>query len=67
MDTTIKVDIEELMEKLTAMLEEGFTAARLSIITSNYLDDFELKVGAVDLSEDESVEYGTIQCIPDEF
>lgn len=67
MDTIIKVDIEELMDRLTAMMDEGFTVAQLSIITSNYLNDFELNVGAVDLSEDEIVEYGSISCIPDEF
>lgn len=66
-DTTIKVDIEELIDKLTAMVEEGFTVAQLSIITSNYMNDFELRVGAVDLSEDENIEYGSIACIPDEF
>lgn len=67
MDPHIRVDIEELMEKLKEMQEDDFTTVELTINTSNYYDDFTLALRAVDISDNNNVEYGEIMNISDEF
>lgn len=67
MDPKIKVDIEELIERLSQMVEDGFVTAELTLITSNYIDDTSLKLSAVDISQEDNIDYGEIRSISDEF
>lgn len=65
--TSIKVDIEELMDKLKEMLEDEFVTAELTINTSNYYEDYTLGLKAIDISEEENADYGELNCITDDF
>lgn len=67
MDPKIRVDIEELIERLNQMLEDGFATAEISIVSSNYIDDTTLSLSAVDISQDNNVEYGEVCGISEEF
>lgn len=67
METTIKVDIEELMDKLKEMLQDEFVTVELTINTSNYYDDYTLGLKAINISEEEDADYGELACISDDF
>lgn len=67
MDTKIRVDIEELLESLIGMRDEGYSTVELVINTSNYYDDYTLDLKAIDISSEENIDYGTIGCIPEDF
>ena len=67
METKIKVDIEELMQRLQDMLDDDYVTVELTINTENYYDDYTLSLKALDISQEEDVEYGQIGCVPDYF
>ena len=62
---SIKVDIDELMEKLDAMKEDDFVTAELTINSNGY--DSELEIIAVGIEEDERVSYGVVEGQNDDF
>lgn len=55
---SICVDIDELMDKLTAMREDEFVTVKLTIDEDDYVS--ELYVDAVGIDEDDSRGYGSI-------
>lgn len=67
MDLKIKVDIEELMQKLQNMLDDEFVTVELTINSGDYYDDFTLGLKALDISQEEDVEYGELSCVTDYF
>lgn len=67
MDPKIKVDIEELMDRLKQMLEDEFVTVEITINTANYYDDYTLGLKAIDISQEENADYGEIPCISDDF
>lgn len=64
---SIKIDIEELMDKLKEMSEDEFVTVELTINTSNYYDDYTLGLKAINISEEEDADYGELNCISDDF
>jgi hypothetical protein len=67
MDPKIKVDIEELIERLNQMLEDEYATVELTINTANYYDDYTLSLKALDISQEENTDYGEIACVADYF
>ena len=67
METKIKVDIEELIQRLQNMLDDEFVTVELTINTENYYDDYTLGLKAIDISQEENVEYGELGCVSDYF
>lgn len=61
----IRVDIDELSEKLDAMREDDFVTAELEIEEDNY--DSELKVSAVSFEYDDPISYGVVPEVSDEL
>lgn len=64
---SIKVDIEELMEKLKEMLEDDYATVEIDINISDYYDDYSLGLKAVNIADGEDTDYGELNCISDEF
>lgn len=64
---SIKIDIEELMDKLKEMSEDEFVTVELTINASNYYDDYTLGLKAINISEEEDADYGELNCISDDF
>lgn len=58
MKNNIKVDIEELMERLSEMQEDGYITARLTITSDTYMK--ELVVQAYSMEEGGSIDYGNV-------
>lgn len=67
MNPTIRVDIEDLMDMLKSMLEEGYTVTELELDTLSYYDDALLNLKAIDISSNDKVDYGGIRSIPEDF
>lgn len=67
MEPKIRVDIEELVDKLKEMLQDGFVTVELTVNMSNYYDDYTLGMKAIDISEEENGDYGELTCISDDF
>lgn len=63
----IKVDIEDLLDKLNSMLDDEFSVVELVIDSDGFYDESILKLKAIDISEDEDADYGEVQGISDEF
>ena len=61
----IKVDIDELMERLNEMKEDDYITVELEIISDRY--DSELQLNAVSFESDNPVDYGSIAEISDEL
>lgn len=61
----IKVDIDELMERLTEMKEDDYITVELEIISDRY--DSELQLNAVSFESDNPVDYGSIAETSDEL
>lgn len=61
----IIVDIDELMDKLEAMIEDDYETVELSINEDGY--DSELELLAVSLENEEPISYGTILETKDEL
>ena len=61
MKQEITVDAEELQEKLGLILDDNYASIKLTIESDTY--EQELRVDAVGLSEDDTVEYGNISAI----
>lgn len=61
----IKIDIEELMDKLTAMLEDDYVSAKLILTSDGY--DTELEVIAVGIEEEENLSYGSLEGMREEI
>lgn len=62
---SIRVDIDELAEKLDAMREDDFVTAELTLKSNGY--ESEIEVYAVGIEEDERVSYGKIEGQSDDF
>lgn len=62
---SIRVDIDELMDKLDAMKEDDFVTAELTINSDGYESEIELY--AVGIEEDERVSYGVVEGQSDDF
>lgn len=67
MNPTIIVDIEDLMDILKSMLEEGYAVTELEIDLSTYYDDTILNLKAIDISYNDKVDYGSVRSIPEDF
>lgn len=61
----INIDIEELIEKLQAMLNDDYATAQLEISTERF--GSELKVSAVSFEYDEPIPYGTVREVEGEI
>ena len=61
----IRVDIDELSEKLDAMREDDYVTAELEIEEDDYSS--ELHLAAVSLEEEEPISYGSINEIQDDL
>lgn len=61
----IKVDIDELMERLNEMKEDDYITVELEIISDRY--DSELQLNAVSFESDNPVDYGSIAETSDEL
>jgi hypothetical protein len=61
----IRVDIDELSEKLGEMKEDDYVTAELEIVFDDYSS--ELKLSAVSFESDEPVDFGTICEADDEL
>lgn len=62
---SIKIDIDEMIEKLEAMKEEDFVTCRLTIQNGDYLN--ELQVEAVGIDEEDVTSYGSLDEVIREF
>lgn len=63
--TKIRVDIDDLYDKLEAMREDDYVTAELEILEDDYSS--ELAVSAVSFEEDEPISYGTVCQADDEL
>lgn len=61
----IKVDIDELIERLNEMKEDDYITVELEIISDRY--DSELQLNAVSFESDNPVDYGSIAETSDEL
>lgn len=61
----IRVDIDDLCDKLEAMKEDDYVTAELEIIDDDYSS--ELAVSAVSFEETEPISYGTVCQVDDEL
>lgn len=61
----IKVDIDELMDRLTEMKEDDYETTELEIDEDVY--DTKLNVSAVSFDSDEPIDYGSISETTEEF
>lgn len=61
----IRVDIDDLTEKLEAMKEDDYVTAELEILEDSYTS--ELVVAAVSFEEDTPISYGTVCQTDDEI
>ena len=65
MECKIKVDIEDLADKLNDMLKDEFATVELTLELDGYYGDSSLKLKAIDISQEEDADYGEIPGIPD--
>lgn len=63
--TKIRVDVDDLCDKLEAMKEDNYVTVELEIIEDDYSS--ELAVSAVSFEEDEPISYGTVCQVDDEL
>lgn len=61
----IRVDIDELFDKLEAMKEDDYVTVEIEIIEDDYSN--ELAISAVSFEEDEPISYGTVCQVEDEL
>lgn len=61
----IRVDIDELYDKLEAMKEDDYVTTELEILEDDYSS--ELAVSAVSFEEDDPISYGTVYQTEDEL
>lgn len=61
----IRVDIDELADKLEAMKEDDYVTTELEIETNGY--DSELLISAVSFEENEPISYGSVYEASDEI
>lgn len=62
---SIRIDIDELTDKLEAMREDDYVSAEIVITSDGY--DSEMEVIAVGIDEEERVSYGKLESIGDAF
>lgn len=63
---SIRVDIDDLLERLKDMSDNEFSIVEL-VIDDNYYGGSSLKLKAIDISEEEDTDYGEIGDVSDEF
>lgn len=61
----IQIDVEDLIDKLEAMREDGYVTARLTIIEDDYLSEVEIE--AVGIEEEADISYGSLTEVRSEF
>lgn len=61
----IRVDIDELLEKITSMKEDDYATALLEISSDNYCS--ELLLSAVSFESEDPISYGSIPETDDEL
>jgi hypothetical protein len=61
----IRVDIDDLCDKLEAMKEDDYVTVELEILEDDYSS--ELEVSAVSFEESEPISYGTVCQVDDEL
>ena len=61
----IRVDVDDLCDKLEAMKEDDYVTVELEIIEDDYSS--ELAVSAVSFEEAEPISYGTVCQVDDEL
>lgn len=61
----IKVDVDELIERLTEIRQDEFVIAELEIEESAY--DCEMQIRAIGLDDEETTDYGSISEVTDEI
>ena len=62
---SVKVDIDELMEKLDAMREDDFVTVEIAFSSNGYESEIELT--AVGIDDDEKISYGKIEGQNEDF
>ena len=62
---SINVDIDELIDKLNAMVEDGFVTVKLTIVEDDYIS--ELRVDAVGIDDEDSLGYGSVNEVLSDF
>jgi len=62
---SIRVDIDELIDKLEAIREDDFVTTELSIDSDGY--DTELEVSAVSIEDDNNISYGKLEGLGEDF
>lgn len=65
MESRIKVDIDELMDKLQDIKDDDYTTVELRIVNDEYSSELEL--GAYSFDSDEPKQYGSIDEVLDEI
>lgn len=64
---SIRVDIEELIQKLQDMKCDGYVTVEISIDAGDYPGDCQMELSAVDIESNDLVEYGSIEARTDEI
>ena len=61
----IRVDVDDLLDKLEAMREDDYATVELHIVADDYIK--ELEVSAVGFEDDQPISYGTVSEVEDEL
>lgn len=61
----IRVDIDELVDKLESMRDDDYVSAEITITSDGY--DSEMEIFAVGIDEDENLSYGKLEDIGETF
>lgn len=56
----VRVDIDELMEKLTEMKDEGYVTSEIEVAEGDTEAENELGLSAIDIENDEPVHFGSL-------
>ena len=65
--SSIRVDIDDLVNRLNDMLNDDYSIVELVIEEDEYYSNSVLSIRAIDISNDDNVDYGELSDISDEF
>lgn len=65
--SSIRVDIDDLVNRLNDMLNDDYSIVELVIEEDEYYSNSVLSIKAIDISNDDNVDYGELSDISDEF
>ena len=61
----VKLDIDDLIDKLEAMKEDDYVTVSITIKSDGYINEVELS--AVSIEDDNNISYGVLEDIGDDF